>query len=201
MIDCRTDTGAYILGVLWGTMSEWEDGFWLRHRDRFFLSAVRDYMKIGTGIQVIASRSGPQYRIKIVRKKTVEEMCTLLHGYGWKPRNAAERTYPNGEINHRGFIRAWVELHATADIRQSKNRNGTYSPQKRLRIYGNWLLLEDINRILCSETGLKPRRLQNTQNQITKALYFQGASITSVLEWLYEGAEIWNPAVRERMEI
>lgn len=200
-MDCRTDKGAYILGVLWGTMAEWEEGFWLRHRDPFFADAVRDYLKIAACVQTVASRTGPQCRLKITRRKTVEEICALLHHHGWQPRNAPERVYPEGDICDRGFIRAWVELHGRADIRRARNRNGTYSPQKRMRIYGNRCLLEEINRILCSEAGLPLRRLQNTQNEITKCMYFQGAAADPVLAWLYKNAEIYNPAARERLEI
>ena len=43
-LDTSTDTGAYILGILWGTMSIGEKGFWIRHRDPWFVDSVRDHL-------------------------------------------------------------------------------------------------------------------------------------------------------------
>lgn len=37
VIDTTTDTGGYILGLLWGSLSLYENGFWLRHRDRWYV--------------------------------------------------------------------------------------------------------------------------------------------------------------------
>jgi hypothetical protein len=182
-------------------MSEWEQGFWVRHRDLYFVTAVRNHLGIRSGIQEVKSKTGPQYRLKIVRQETVQDMHAFLQEQGWQPRKALERQYPNGPVNHRGFIRAWVELHGGVDIRQSKNRNGSYSPQRRLRIYGNHLLMEEINEILCHATGLSPRRLQATQNEITKCIYFQGGNVQPVLNWLYDGAEIWNPDTKDKLQI
>jgi hypothetical protein len=36
LIDTTTDTGGYILGLLWGSLSLYENGFWFRHRDRWY---------------------------------------------------------------------------------------------------------------------------------------------------------------------
>jgi hypothetical protein len=200
MLDTTTDTGGYILGLLWGTMSTWEEGYWFRHRDRWYVDAVRDYLGITAAVQEVASSTGPQYRLKIVRTEWVESLSSLLESQNWAPRNAQERAYPSGSLNDRGFCRAWVELHSSVDIHQAKRRNGTYYPQKRLRIYGNAVLMEEMNYVLSSAAGLEPRKLQRTANEITKAIIFQGKTVFQVVEWLYAGAEIWNPAARARLE-
>ena len=196
-MDTTTDTGAYILGILWGSLSVWEEGFWLRHRDRWYVDTVRDYLDITAAVQKVSSHTGSQYRLKIVRSEWVKEVSGLLEAHEWRPRNAQERSYPTGSLNDRGFCRAWVELHSSLDIRRAKKRNGSYYPQRRLRVYGNWALLEEMNYILCAGAGLQPRTLQNTANDITKALYFQGSAVAPVLSWLYSEAEIWNPSALE----
>lgn len=196
----ESDIGAYILGILWGTMGAWREGYWLRHRDRWYIEAVREILNISAAIQEVASYTGPQCRLKIVRGETVEFLGELLKSHGWQPRNAQERPYPSGIINDRGFIRAWVELHGSADIRQAKHRNGLYYPQKRLRIYGNWALMEEMNQVLSVATGLMLRTLQPSVNEITKILHYQGSSVAPVIAWLYDGAEIYNPAARDRLE-
>ena len=78
MIDVTTDRGAYILGILWGTMAVWEEGFWLRHRDRWYAETVRDALGLSIAIQEVRNRTGTQYRLKIIRRKEVEELSTLL---------------------------------------------------------------------------------------------------------------------------
>lgn len=195
LIDVTSDTGGYILGVLWGTMATWEEGYWIRHRDRWYIDICREYLGISSSIQEVSSRTGPQYRLKIVKRDIVQSLTDLLQYHGWSPRKAQERAYPAGAINDRGFCRAWVELHGVIDIRQVKARDGAYRPQKRLRIYGNYLLLSEINGILAAATGERPKKLQATSNTITKALYFQGNSATPVLTWLYNAAEIGHPKV------
>ena len=189
-LDPSTDTGAYILGILWGTMSVGESGFWVRHRDPWFVETVRTHLELSPSIHAVSSATGPQYRLKIVRAETVRGLKALLERHGWTPRKDSIRPYPSGDIDDRGFIRAWTELHSHADTFQAKRRNGTHYPQKRLRIYGNFLLLDDINRVICAGIGQSPRKLQKTTNKTTKALYFQGSSVSLVLGWLYDGATI-----------
>jgi len=89
-------------------------------------------------------------------------------------------------------------LHSHADMRNAKHRDGVYF-QRRLRIYGNAELMEGINLVLAAACGLQPRKLQKTTNLITKALYYQGKSVSPVLFWLYEGASLFNPLVKEKL--
>lgn len=199
LIDTTTDTGGYILGLLWGSLSLYENGFWFRHRDRWYVETVKSYFGITTVVQKVSSGTGPQYRLKIVRPKWVEPISSLLGSRDWQPRNAQERPYPSGNLSDRGFIRAWVEMHSSVDVIQARHRNGLYYPQKRLRIYGNWALLEEMNYILSAATGLRLRKLQPTENKITKGLYYHGYNVSVVSDWLYDGAEIWHPKSREKL--
>jgi len=41
IIDTTTDAGAYVLGILWGTASTSGEGYWVRHRDRWYVDVMR----------------------------------------------------------------------------------------------------------------------------------------------------------------
>ena len=197
--DLSTDAGAYVLGILWGTMSISNEGFLVRHRDMWYLDAVRSYLQLSQSVHVVEELTGEQFRLKIANRKNVNKLVSILEKYGWTPRKAETRYYPFGDIADRGFIRAWVELHSSADVRMAKHRNGNYYPQKRVRIYGNQHLLEDINLIISRGIGQRPRRLQKTTNAFTKGLYFQGRNVAPVVGWLYAGAEMWNPTAKAKL--
>ena len=73
-------------------------------------------------------------------------------------------------------------------------------PTPRLRAYGSKPLLEELNRVVAAGVGLPPRKLQRmaTGTGETWCLYYTGGSFRAVVEWLYAGAGLYNPAVRER---
>lgn len=73
-IDTTTDTGGYILGLLWGSLSLYENGFWFRHRDRWYVETVKSYFGITAVVQKVSSGTGPQYRLKIVRRDILSAM-------------------------------------------------------------------------------------------------------------------------------
>jgi len=195
-VDIMTDAGAYILAILWGTTSEMgNEGYWIRHRNSWYINTIKQYLAITSKAQASLSSTGQQTRLKIVRAADVLSIRRLLTTQGWKPRQSFERPYPVGPINNQGFIRGWVELHSSIDITRN-GRKRTATP--RLRIYGNWALLKEINLCITAGTGLQPRTLQKTTNNITKQIIFTGQSYREVREWLYEGSELSNPAKREQ---
>jgi hypothetical protein len=117
--------------------------------------------------------------LKITRSAEVAAIKTLLERHGWTPRKAPERPYPHGPLDDRGFVRAWVELHGSADIAHIGRKRG---PAPRLRVYGNRVLMEDINRIIAAGTGLPLRAMQKTANETTVALYYYGKSFRTVVD-------------------
>ncbi|WP_338835971.1 hypothetical protein [Neomoorella thermoacetica] len=197
IFDPTTDFGAYILGILWGALSISDEGYWLRHRDRWYIEVVKQYFGIASCGHESHSNTGGQWRLKITRSADMAAVRDLLERHGWTPRKAPKRPYPRGPLDDRGFVRAWVELHGSADIARIGRKRG---PVPRLRVYGNWVLMEDINRIIAADTGLPLRALQKTANETTVALYYYGKSFRAVVDWLYAGAELYNPAVRAGFE-
>ncbi|GEA15370.1 hypothetical protein E308F_16140 [Moorella sp. E308F] len=197
IFDPTTDLGAYILGILWGAFSISDEGYWLRHRDRWYIEVVKQYFRIASCGHESHSNTGTQWRLKITRAADVAAVKTILERYGWTPRKAPERPYPHGPLDDRGFVRAWVELHGSADVTRI-GRKRTLTP--RLRVYGNRVLMDDINRVIATGTGLPLRTLQKTVNEATVALYYYGKSFRTVVDWLYAGAELYNLLVRARFE-
>ena len=81
----------------------------------------------------------------------------------------------------------------------NKQRN-TFRFQNRLRIYGNYLLIEDMNHIISQHTGLPLKSIQKTTNNITKALYYQSKSILPIIDWIYNNATLYNPNIKNSFE-
>lgn len=186
------------MGILWGTATmAGGNSYWVRHHDRWYLDTVRERLAIGMNRQINYFPSEEKWCLKVTRGAEVATLNELLEQHGWKPRSVPERPYPAGPLNDRGFVRAWVELHASADVARPGRKR---VPTPRLRIYGNWLLLEDINRVISIGTGLGPRKPQKTPKETTVGLYYTGKSFCSVVEWLYASADLYNPAARKKFE-
>ena len=195
-----TDTGGYILGVFWATGTTFTDkghrGWWIRHRERWYVTAVRRYLGLGRSGHISHSSTGKQYRLKISREGLAERITESLTSLGWTGRQAEERVYPEGDICDRAFCRAWIEIHSTMDIIHPKR----CGPTPRLRVYGNYILMETMNLIIARETGLIVRKPIKTSNDITVGLYFIGSSCHRLLDWIYDDAEIWNKNKRKVWE-
>ncbi len=195
-LNTTTDSGAYVLGVLWALCAVNPDGFWVRHKDPWYAQTIKDWFDFDMSVQNISARTGAQFRLKIAGEKDVALICSILEPRGWTPRKAEQRPYPLGPVDDRGFIRAWVETHSSADIaRLGRQRKET----PRLRVYGNWDLLNEINVAVDAGSGAGLRKLQRTPNEITKALYYTGRFYAQVVEWLYEGQGLSNPAAKEKL--
>lgn len=88
---------------------------------------------------------------------------------------------------------------AAADVARTGRKR---TPTPRLRVYGSFPMLEEMNRVIAVGTGLLPKKLQlvTTGTGETWCLYYTGESFRAVVEWLYAGAGLYNPAVWERFE-
>jgi hypothetical protein len=199
VLDTTTDAGAYVLGLLWGTASTSGEGYWVRHRNRWYVDIVREHLGVTAEGHESYSRTGDQWRLKITRAVDVATVRNLLERHGWAPRKAPERPYPYGNIDDRGFVRAWVELHSSVDVTRTGRKR---MPTPRLRVYGSRPLLEELNRVVAAGVGLPPRKLQRmaTGTGETWCLYYTGRSFRIVVDWLYAGTGVYNPVVWERFK-
>jgi hypothetical protein len=193
--DVNSEAGGYLLGVLWGAAGcAGPHSYWLRHQDRWYLDFVREALQLSANVRPQRLDGGIQWRLRIMRPDDVRALEALLTQYGWSPRRADLREYPVGPIHDQAFIRAWVELHGSADITDPAHRK-----IPRLRIYGNMHLIDRMNQIIAEQTDLAPRRLQRTSNHTTKALYYIGGSMRQLLAWLYAGATVLNPTAHAHL--
>ncbi len=198
LLDISSEKGSYLLGVLWGCLSVGDKGgFWLRHKDPFFVEFGKDLLGISSSVIPIPARTGTHFRLKITKESDSLVLKELLFPLGWTNRQAQERSYPTGRITDVAFCRAWVEMHGSFDIGVlGRPRKAT----PRVRIYGNHVLMEEMSSVIGMDSGLGYRKPQKTPGNRTKGLYYTGASVASLLSWLYRGATIYNPQRRAEME-
>jgi hypothetical protein len=163
------------------------------------MDAVREYLGITADGHESYSHTGSQWRLKITRAADVVTIRNLLERHEWAPRKSRERPYPSGPLNDMGFVRAWLELHSSADVVRTGRKR---MPTPRLRVYGSQPLMEELNRVVTAGMGLPPRKLQRvtTGTGETWCLYYFGGSFRAVVDWLYAGIELFNPTTRNRFE-
>ena len=110
----------YVLGILWSIGSPIEDRypyFMIRHHDRYFLDVVRNALNISTSVFVGESLTASQYKLKLFNFD-----LNQLTQYDWQPRLSEQRYYPNIR-EHVDFIRAYIELHSSADTLTRKDES------------------------------------------------------------------------------
>lgn len=173
----------YILGIFWaiGNYVPGEKVFILRHRDRYFLDAVK--RAVGSHAAVRAQVSQKKYILKL------GQYClnvSSLKNAGWAERNSQERPYPDID-EHRSFIRGYFEIHGRVSRFRLRNKNGRVQIQHRLRIYGNEKFLLALNEILAFELRVSERNLEPTSRPHSKVLsYYKKDEIIDIFEWIFD---------------
>jgi hypothetical protein len=162
----------YHLGLIWSIGTFQENRFIFRHKDRYFLEQIQQY--VNNSIYKQQSRTGDQYVLK-----TKDFYMNQLIEYGWTERNADERNVPILP-DYKDFLRAYMELHSTLSYQTSYDkRNGNKKYYRlRIRIFGNKILLESINKILTDTIHISLKTLQKTNND--KTFYTQYTSLTDI---------------------
>jgi hypothetical protein len=175
----------YIVGILWAigryTKDDY-DYFFLRYKDRYFLDVVREALNVPGEVFLGSSRTGPQYRLKIHHFD-----MTILERLGWQPRLSEQRGYPS-IIEHRDFIRAYIEIHGSIDTSTIRKRNASPYRQPRLRVYGNKHFLNELSEILFTQANIGVKKVQKTSDVAASSgiLYYQSRSELKVLlNYLY----------------
>lgn len=160
-----------ILGILWAIGSDNGDFFYLRSRHREIIEEVKNYFGITSAIIEGSSNTGVQYKLKIfgwVRTHILNE----LQKRGWTPRNADIREYPVGDIDHREFIRAWMQLHSYY-----------YARKHQLRIYGNQYLITTMSDIISRLTGIAPKKPYQLHNRKTYEVRFYNKEVDKIFNY------------------
>lgn len=152
----------YLLGILWGCCSIHHDHLICRHKDRYYPDYLAD--KFGGHVYMRQARTGSQYVVNL------PVHYDILFPYGWTFRNDELRPYPQTDDNI-GFCTAWFELHHSVDLRRWKN--GT--EYLRLRIYGNFALMETLEEKISEITGVGRKSICQLHNGKTSVIYYQSS--------------------------
>lgn len=185
---------SYILGILWACASPGGPNYlWVRHQERYYPATVREYFGCRAKVHESYSRTGRQYRLKLLKQYCEGELLSQ----GWAPRQEHLRPYPAGDIDDQHFMRAWVELHGILDTtRVFDKRRDRERVRLRLRIYGGPAFLQEASGVFAVHTGASPKKVQpvHTQTGETACLYYQSKKeVHTIFAWLYAGAKLFSP--------
>lgn len=172
----------YDLGILWSIGSQIEDRFVLRHRNRYFLDRIQKYCHNTVYEQAYVADGRIQYVLKISNPD-----MQYLYDIGWTNRNTEIRNIP--KLNsYNDFLRSYIELHSRLDYSTRHNmRNGKKIKALRLRIYGNYGLIDGINNILCSCAGAKIKKIEKIHNDKTAVVSYQSEKeINMIYDYIFD---------------
>jgi len=106
---------------------------------------------------------------------------------GWTERMAEQRNIPI-LTDYKDFLRAYFELHSRLDYCVAYRRKDKQSKymKLRLRVYGNYILIQSINSILNEQCGVGSKKAQWTNlNEKTSYLaYTAYDEIIEIFNWL-----------------
>lgn len=154
----------YQLGILFGCGSivteKGDEVLVIRHKDKYFLEQVQNLF-IGNKLGYRKHNNKEYY---ILKSKAFD--YESLFKIGYKARNDSQRYLPILD-KYNDFLRAYIELHGCWDYCTTHKRNKEKYYRLRLRIYGNYFLIDEINRILSEEVGVKFKSIQMVKSNNT----------------------------------
>lgn len=143
----------YQLGILWGCGSYNGERIVIRHKNRYFLDQIQPI--VGNQIYRQNGRTVEQYVLKF--RYDIAE----LEAIGYTRRNDSIRILP--ECADIYFLQAYLELHGSFDWQTAysgrKPRRRKYY-KKRLRVFGNYHLLQGISDLLSKYCGCTEKTIQ-----------------------------------------
>ena len=160
-----------ILGILWALGRDDGTYFLIRYKERSLLEEICKYSGLSKQIITGRSQTNIQYRLKLTNDIRKNILYALIKRHGWSPRNADIRQYPIGDIDHMEFILAYVQIHSTLEFPKGRSR---------LRIYGNKLMMEEMNDIIPRVFSVARKTPQRIADK-TYALCYQRESEISEL--------------------
>lgn len=108
--------------------------------------------------------------------------------------------------DYRDFIRAYLELHGCLDysVRYKRKDKSVKYKGLRLRIYGNFKLMENLNKVISRECGVKLKTVQGLgsyDNGKTSYLcYTSFEEIDKIYNWVFDVRcceEYWDEVERK----
>ena len=157
----------YQIGIIWSISTYAEGRIILRHKERYFLDVINK--SVGNTVYSQRSKTNIQYVLKI------HLPLSDLESIGYTSRNSDIRIVPR--FAGLDFYRAYLEIHSKIDSHIVKIK-GSPCTRKRLRVYGNYHILEDLNYFLASH-GLGEKKIQSVNG---KTMYLSYAKREELLE-------------------
>lgn len=150
---------SYQLGIIWsiGSYNDIDNRITFRHKNKYFLEQL--YIDKNT-IFPQQARTDIQYVLKTFIN------INQLKDLGWTERNSVQRDLPILE-DYKDFIRAYLEIHSAFSWQTSYLRNKRKYYRVRLRIFGNYILIESINNLLAELKIIEKKKVQDTHNDTT----------------------------------
>jgi hypothetical protein len=183
LINTTTDLGSYMLGILWGVankpMIQGQYQWYLYWRDKWYLEQIQQALFPKS--KLVFSVAKQTWRLK----PPLSHDMGFLEVMGWAPRRSGEHRFPTGQVNVRGFARAYIEMHHWV----SKNSSD-------LIVSGADELIKGLAAAISAETGLSVNPVKHGKSTVIR---LRGKSMRNLLSWLYDdGATLWNePAKTE----
>lgn len=181
----------YQLGILWGCGSYVEGKIVLRHKERYFLEQIQPI--VGNQIYRQNGRTADQYVLKF--RYDISE----LEAIRYTRRNDSIRILP--ECADVYFLQAYLELHGRFDLQTaysgSKTRRRKYY-KKRLRVFGNYYILQGINVLLAQYCGCTEKTIQKIKasDKTCYLAYINQTEIADIIQTFGRNnpcfAPLWN---------
>ena len=173
----------YQLGIFWGIASFSDDRTTFRCKNKYFLDIINKTLNNTVYLQYAKDKD--QY---VLKSQLIDIESFIINN--WTDRNAYIRDVPSLKC-YKDFLRAYIELHSSLDYstRYSNNRKNKYKAL-RLRIYGNFQLIDSINHIINKEIpSISLKTTQKAANKTTRVLYYSSPSEIIDLFSYIEGEE------------
>ena len=183
----------YDIGILWalGSITDInQNRMSFRCKDKYFLERLSLYFNNKIYTQQIKNKT--QYVLK-----TSNVDLQSLYTIGWTERNSNIRDIPILNNNdYKNFLRSYIEIHSTLDYSTRYRRDGSKYKSLRLRIYGNCILIDSINKLLNKNANTNIKSIQMLKNNKTSILYYSSIlEIQNIYTYIFDASyydKYWN---------
>lgn len=169
----------YILGIIFSIGYISRGRLIFKNKNKYFLEQIQKVC--GNNIYEQKDKNNIQYVLS-TKYFNIEKLKSI----GWNNRSSDVRKLP--ELNqYSDFLRAYIELHSRFDYstRYRNKRKKIKYKALRLRIYGNKVLIKDINKILNMDANTTLKSPQNEKNNKTSCISYTSINeIKSIFQYI-----------------
>ena len=183
----------YDLGIVW-SIGSWEQNkrFTFTSNSEYHIQRMQILFK--NAIYSQQGNTGIQYRLR-TSQLDIRDMLNI----GYTKRNSSERDLPILE-DYKDFLRAYMELHATFSWQTTyKTKSQEKYYRLRMRIFGNQVLLDSINRVFIEKELCQRKSFQKVTKNSGYLQFTAVKEIDNIIMWLQGSPsciEYWDNAVK-----